>query len=340
MKKFFVVATVCLTAVFCCGCGEKQTHKMQSVDTAMGTVIQQNIYTTDSGSKDTEEILALLSGLEEQELSRRLDTSEVWKVNDSAGLEEGSMLSSELAEILERCLNVWQQSEGAFDVTLGPVVSLWDIDGWAAGEREGSFSLPEDRLLRDALGRCGSGKIQLKDRRIFLPEGMMLDLGAVGKGIGLDRILDYLEENEEITGAIISVGGSVLTFGEKPDESTWKVGITNPADTSANIGVLSLEGQWCISTSGDYERYVELDGVRYHHIIDPATGYPADSGVSGVTVLAKDGFLSDALSTACFILGPEKGMHLAERYGAEVLFVSRDGRVQMSEGIKKYFHKS
>ena len=129
----------------------------------------------------------------------------------------------------------------------------------------------------------------------------------------------------------------MLTFGEKPDGSDWKVGIANPADPSERIGVLTLEGQWCISTSGDYERYVEADGVRYHHIIDPATGYPADSGVSGVTVLTKDGFLSDALSTACFILGPEKGMALASQYGAEVLFVNRDSSILMSDGMKKYF---
>jgi thiamine biosynthesis lipoprotein len=101
--------------------------------------------------------------------------------------------------------------------------------------------------------------------------------------------------------------------------------------------VLSLDGQWCVSTSGDYERYVEVDGVRYHHIIDPKTGYPADSGVSGVTVLAKDGFLSDALSTACFILGKEEGMALAEKFGALVLFVDRDGTVTMTEEMRQYF---
>lgn len=101
------------------------------------------------------------------------------------------------------------------------------------------------------------------------------------------------------------------------------MGIANPRDTASNVGILTLEGEWFISTSGDYERYAESDGVRYHHIIDPATGYPADSGVAGVTILTKDGFLSDALSTACFILGEEKGMALAESYGAEALFVGR-----------------
>lgn len=337
MKKFFCVAAVCAAAVFCCGCGEKRPVKMQSVDTAMGTVIQQNIYTTDELSNGTKEILDLLRKLEEQELSRRIDTSEIWAVNASAGNEEGYMLSPELSETLEKCLDVWQQSQGTFDITMGPVVSLWDIDGWAAGEREGTFTLPEEELLRDALEHCGSEKLQMDQGRLYLPEGMMLDLGAVGKGIALDRILEYMEKNNKITGAIISVGGSVLTYGEKPEGSVWKVGIANPAKPSEGIGVLALEGQWCISTSGDYERYVEADGVRYHHIIDPTTGYPADSGVAGVTVLSKDGFLSDALSTACFILGPEKGTALAAHYGAEVLFVERDGSIRMSDGMKKCF---
>ena len=337
MKKIFCVTAICAVTVFCCGCGEKRPMKMQSVDTAMGTVIQQTIYTADESSKGMEDILNLLRQLEEQELSRRRNTSEISAVNASAGSGEGYIILPQLAEILGQCLDVWKQSEGAFDVTMGSVVSLWDIDGWAAGEREGTFALPDNEQLQDALELCGSGKLQLNEGQIYLPEGMILDLGAVGKGIALDRILEYLKKDDKITGAIISAGGSVLTFGEKPEGNEWKVGIANPADPSERIGVLALEGQWCISTSGDYERYVEAGGVRYHHIIDPATGYPADSGVSGVTVLSKDGFLSDALSTACFILGPEKGTALAAYYGAEVLFVNRDGSIRMSDGMKKYF---
>ncbi|MGN1144872.1 MAG: FAD:protein FMN transferase, partial [Acetatifactor sp.] len=141
-------------------------------------------------------------------------------------------------------------------------------------------------------------------------------------------------------GAVISVGGSVLTYGEKPDGDSWRVGILNPFDTSENLGYLSLTGQWCISTSGDYERFVEVDGIRYHHIIDPATGYPAQSGVSSVTVLTKDGLLSDALSTACFVLGVEKGSRLAEEFDAEVLFVDKSGEMHMSKGMEEYFHLS
>ena len=117
------------------------------------------------------------------------------------------------------------------------------------------------------------------------------------------------------------------------------MGIVNPFDTAESIGILTLEGSWCVSTSGDYERYVEVDGVRYHHILDPKTGAPAVSDVRGVTILMKDGLLGDGLSTACFILGPEKGMALAARYGAEALFVMADGRFEMSDGMKDVFRK-
>ena len=134
-----------------------------------------------------------------------------------------------------------------------------------------------------------------------------------------------------------SGGGSILTYGEKPDNSSFRIGILDPAEPSRNIGILTLDGEWCISTSGDYERYVEVEGVRYHHILDPATGYPADSGVRSVTVLSQDGLLSDGLSTACFILGEEKGMALAKEYGVHVLFVLEDGRILMSPGMETFF---
>lgn len=340
MKKFFA-AMISGLILSCCGCGAGQTGQvwqMQNVDTAMGTVISQTLYTTEDETGTAAEIMELLRELEENMLSRRLDTSEVWGLNAAAGRAEGGSLSVSMEEILQSCLEMWAKSDGAFDVTMGQVVSLWDIDGWAAGEREGTFAPPEEERLRMALESCGSGSLDIKDGRLYLPEGMQLDLGAVGKGIALDHILAHLREKDEITGAVISLGGSILTYGQKPEGGCWNVGIADPADTASNVGILTLEGEWFISTSGDYERYAEVDGIRYHHIIDPATGYPADSGVAGVTILTKDGFLSDALSTACFILGEEKGMNLAESFGAEVLFVGKDGSITMSQGMQEYYH--
>ena len=336
MKKIFAGLT-CGLLLFGNGCGAEQIRQVKSVDTAMGTVVQQTIYIAGKESAPEQDIIALVRDLEERELSRRLETSEIWAINASVGSAEGVQVSPFMRDNLAKCLEMWRRSEGAFDVTMGRVVALWDIDGWAGEERTGTFAPLEAERLAEALENSGSDKLSMEGDCLRLPEGIALDLGAVGKGIALDQIATYLREKEYIAGAIISLGGSIVTYGRKPDGSSWNVGITDPADTSSSVGTLALEGQWFVSTSGDYERYVELDGIRYHHIIDPATGYPADSGVAGVTILAGDGFLSDALSTACFILGEEKGMELAEAYGAEVLFVGKDGSVTMSEGMRQYF---
>lgn len=363
MKRFFkaIAAALALPLLLCCGCGiipgqpdgdtETQNSKgfWRYTDTAMGTVIWQSIYAAgeDAAQKVSREIMDYLDNLEQEKLSWRLDTSEVYKINASAGSPEGYQASEEMASLLRRCKELYQQSDGAFDATLGPVVRLWNIDQWAAGGQTENFCPPSSQTLADALRKTGSDKLVIEETPssseqtirtyVYIPQGTGIDLGAVGKGYALAEIRNLLEQNPEVTGAVISVGGSVLTYGEKPDGSSWKVGITDPFDTSATIGVLSLRGEWCVSTSGDYERYMEADGVRYHHILNPATGYPADSGVRSVTVLSKDGLLSDGLSTACFILGPEKGMELAVRYDAEVLFILDDGEVVMSEGMEGYY---
>ena len=133
---------------------------------------------------------------------------------------------------------------------------------------------------------------------------------------------------------------SILTYGSKPEGGAWQIAVTDPLDPSESVGVLTLDGGHCVSTSGDYERYVEVDGVRYHHILDPRTGSPAHSDVAGVTIVTKDGFLSDALSTACFVLGQEEGQQLLEKYDAEGLFIDHEGTITMTEGMRQYFHLS
>jgi len=342
-RKLMTLAAVCILLLLCSGCSEIVSQKSwQYMDTAMGTVIRQSIY---CGQEETarafcEKGMALLNDLEEERLSWRLESSEVYRVNASAGSEEGCILSEELAGLLGKCLEITEASEGAFDVTLGALVRVWNIDQWAAGGQSEEGQLPSPEAIEQSLRLCGSQKLLFAEEGqalLLLPEGMRLDFGAVGKGFALTELLGLLEGERDISGAVIAVGGSVLTYGAKPDGSDWKVGITNPFYPSAKAGILSLEGQWCISTSGDYERYVEVDGVRYHHILDPFTGYPAQSGVRSVTILSKDGMLSDALSTACFILGPERGTGLAEAFGAEALFILEDGEIILSEGMKEYW---
>ncbi len=337
------------------GCGQSKAARFDSVDIAMGTVVVQQIYARqplmqrpagDGGGDIADRALARIRQLEQETLSRRIPGSELALLNAGAG-GAPAPLSAKMEAILSDCMEVSEASGGAFDITIGKVVALWDIDAWAGSQmpadaqqlvnaQQPAYQLPDADALAEALASAGYGKLAVENRSVSIPEAMSLDLGAVGKGIALDELLGMLEE-EQAAGAVISVGGSVLTYGEKPDKSPWRVGILNPADRAGNLGVLSLVGQWCVSTSGDYERYVEVDGIRYHHIIDPGTGYPAKSGLRSVTILAKDGFLSDALSTACFVLGREKGMELAGRFAVEALFVDEDGTIVMTEGMRAYF---
>lgn len=345
MKRFFrrfILTILMISMLSFTGCEQRRAQELRRVDTAMGTVVGQTVYVT-GGDDQTEDILDLIVKLEEETLSWRLETSETFQVNAYAGSGKWVELSEELSQVLEQCRQLTEDSGGAFDVAFGPVARLWDIDSWAAGQRTGSFQVPEEQELAAAFARSGMERVQLdfltgeECADVYMEEGAALDFGAVGKGLALDEISCYLEADNRVTGAVVSVGGSVLTYGEKPDGTAWRVGIANPNDPSVNLGILTLTGQWYISTSGDYERYVESGGVRYHHILDPATGYPADSGLSSVTVLAENGLLSDGLSTACFVLGRERGMALVQQYGAEALFVEKDGEIYMTPGMETLF---
>lgn len=173
---------------------------------------------------------------------------------------------------------------------------------------------------------------------LYIEDQCTLDLGAVGKGIACDVAQNYLKQQKEVSGAVIAVGGSILLYGSKADGSNWKVAVQNPRGQDGEaMGVLSLSGTTNVSTSGDYEKYFMQDGKRYHHILDPSTGYPADSGLISVTVVSDNGLLSDGLSTACFVLGKEKGQKLLESYGAEGIFIDQNKKVTVTKGLKDKF---
>lgn len=351
MKKYFIMGLLLPIVLLSGGCGQ-QTECEKSMDTAMGTVISQTIYltgksaTTNSETSDkiTAVVLQKLNDLEQQKLSWRLESAEVAQINAAAGDGE-TAVSEEMAELLQRCLQISSDSEGAFDISIGRPGRLWDIDTWAAADDPQDYKVPTQEQITEALQTTGWQKIRSEKSAdgtsmIRIPEGMQLDLGAVGKGVALDEIRKTLEEHPEVSGAVISAGGSILTYGSKPEGGAWQIAVTDPLNPSGSVGILTLDGGYCVSTSGDYERYVDVDGVRYHHILDPRTGSPARSDVAGVTIVTKDGFLSDALSTACFVLGQEEGQKLLKKYDAEALFIDHEGTITMTEGMQQYFYLS
>lgn len=279
---------------------------------AMGTVITQKIYGEKTASHITA-VTGLVNALEKL-ISWRDENSAVYELN-----ENGVVTDKNLSAYIRECISVSEKTGGRFDITVGGVSRLWSIG-------ESDERVPDKNEIAAELKNVGYENITLNRERISLEGGCKIDLGAVGKGIACDIIRNYLESTA-VKGAVVSVGGSIMVYGSRDKAgSDWSVAIQHPRKENEFLGVIRLK-EGFISTSGDYERYFMKDGKRYHHILDGATGYPSDSGLISVTVVCDNGLLSDALSTACFILGKDEGIKLLEQYGASGIFVTEDEQV-------------
>lgn len=276
---------------------------------AMGTVVTQKIY-GDLAVKKIEKTKAIVDGLDGM-ISWRSSESEI------AGLNSGETLEvAYLADCIKQCNEISALSGGAFDITVGGVSRLWNIG-------EENERIPSDEEISTELQNVGYNKIKFAEDTVSLPDGVKIDLGAVGKGMACDMLKAYLDSGD-MQGAIISVGGSILAWGDyNKAGDKWQIAVAHPRLEGEYLGILSLD-EGFVSTSGDYERYFEKDGKRYHHILDATTGYPAETDIISVTVVCDSGIISDALSTACFILGYEKSQELLSKYNASAIFVDRD----------------
>ena len=246
----------------------------------------------------------------------------------AANRNGGGALHADTAALLERALALCGETGGALDVSIYPVVRAW-------GFTTGAYRVPEEAELAALLERVDYTRISLEGTVLTLPEGMELDLGAVAKGWTGDRLMELLR-GEGITSAIVELGGNVQALGSKPDGSPWRVAVQAP-DGSGYAGALEITDCAAV-TSGGYQRYFEQDGETYCHIIDPAGGRPARSGLASVTVVAEEGAAADALSTALFVLGRERGEALwRERGGFECVFIGEDGSVAVTQGLEGRF---
>ena len=274
----------------------------------MGSVVTIKLYGDDTFKK----LDVTKNGIDNLEkiISRKLETSAVSLLN-----KNGTVQNAVCAEIIEKCRKISELSGGAFDLTIGPLSSLWNFD-------EDVQTVPDKEKIQKALALVDYRKVQTDSKSVSLAKGQSVDLGAVGKGAACDAAKAYLEKSG-VKGAVVSVGGSILAFGKRNKAGDkWRVAVRHPRKENAYIGVINLS-EGFVSTSGDYEKYFEKDGIRYHHILNANTGYPADSGLSSVTVVCGSGLLSDALSTACFILGEEKSKPLLDEYSAAAVFVDK-----------------
>ncbi len=316
-----IILSLCVMAVImvfvsCDKFLSEQASEAQNTTFAMGTAITSTLY----GKNETvlEENLEMIS-----HCLNTVDLDISWRQEDSLVSvfnREHEVSTGDREEVFKTALEIAAASGGAFDPTILSVSDLWNIGG--ENQRR-----PLDVEIQEALKRVDYQAVVLSDGILSTDNvHMLFELGAIGKGYAIAQAAKVIDM-EEMSGGIISAGSSILTFGTKPDGSKFRVALRDPrGGQDDRIGIITATDT-SISTSGDYEKYFEEDGVRYHHILDARTGYPADSGLMSVTVINSDSTLCDALSTAGFILGLDEGMELMDKYGVLAIFVDNQRNV-------------
>lgn len=297
------------------------------------TVVQLSIY-HDGQEEVMEEAIAYVKEMEAL-LSTNLEGSDIYRINQAAG-KEAVTVDPRTIEVIKEALAVSQLSQGRFDISIGAVSNLWKIGSEDARK-------PSDAEIQAALPFINYQDITLDEAKqtVAIKAGMTLELGAISKGYIADK-LQELFASKGITTAIINLGGNVVVMGTSPtNEEGWNVGVQDPDEVrGTTVGSVRVT-DGSIVTSGIYERYLEVDGVRYHHILDPSTGYPVENSISGVTVFSKTSVQGDGLSTTLFLLGLEDGLAFVNQLdGVEAVFIDKDAGVHLSNGLKDRFELS
>jgi thiamine biosynthesis lipoprotein len=296
---------------------------------AMNTEITFKLY----GAKAKKTIRRLSSEITclERKMSRFISGSDVGKINASSG-KNPVRISRDTFEVLTVSKEFYEITRGAFNILVGPVADVWDY--------QNSVSTPEDSKISRALDLADCHDLILDSEeqtaRLKKP-GQSIDLGAIGKGYAGDRCMAILKENQ-IESGVINLGGNVCVRGKKPDGSPWRVGVRHPREENALIGFVEVADKHVV-TSGDYERYFNDEkGIRRHHILNPATGYPTESGLVSVTVVSENGTVADALATSLFAMGRENCPNLLSHFpGSEVLLVDESLEVYVTRGLTEIF---
>ncbi|MBQ5316649.1 MAG: FAD:protein FMN transferase [Oscillospiraceae bacterium] len=312
-----------VTLLFClimCGCAAReQTAEFFAMDTYM-----QIRYHSD---KDLSDKLEDRVRQIEREISVTDTGSAVYKLNESGR----AVFSHEGSALVDDAIGLCAKTEGAMDISVYPIVREW---GFTTGE----YHIPDDDVIARLLERTDYRLIKNDGDIVTVPDGMMIDLGCIGKGYTGDVLAEMLRE-EGVRSGILDLGGNIQTIGKKPDGSMWRVGIRSPLVTSGydSLGVL-MSSDEAVITSGGYERFFEENGKVYWHIIDPSTGYPAKSGIISATVIGGSGEVCDALSTALFVMGEERAADFwRDDRSFDMILVTDDGRVVITPSVKDRF---
>ena len=325
------LAIFALALIMLGGCAALSPHfppiVAKRVQMHMGTLVTVTAVSFDTQLSDR----AVQAAFDEiKRLERLLSTwrsdSELSQVNAEAG-RRPVKVSRETFVVVGRSLEMARLTHGGFNIALGPAIEAWSVT-----ERQ---QIPDDQTLEQLKLLVDWTSIQLdqKAQTIYLPrKGMRLDVGGVGKGYAADRAVEVMKR-AGAKGGVVALSGDIKAFGVLPDRTGFPVGIKHPRDEGALIGVIDLQDE-AISTAGDYERFFERDGTRYHHILDPHTLQPA-RGCQSVTVIAKEGIMADGLDTGIFVLGPKNGMALVEHLpDVEAIIVDANGTMMVSSGLR------
>ena len=305
----------------------------ETQDFLMNTNVEQKIF---SNAPDAIYKASLKKLIElENIMSFYIDASEVSLLNRNAG-NNAVKLTCEMMSILEHAKTFSQLSDNAFNILLAPLVQLWRKSG-------AENKMPTQRDIQKAQELCGNDNLEINngEQTAYLRmKGSMIDLGGIGKGFAADVCCDIYKDMGALS-AYINLGGNVKTLGDRPDGKQWSVGLQHPDKPRGHFYGAIMCSDLSVVTSGAYERYQEINGARYHHIIDGRTGYPSESDLKSVTVLSSSSIQADAISTAAFVMGLEKGIDLIRDSGCDgaVFFTSRN-EIYLTKGVKQYLRLS
>lgn len=324
MNRTLTILVAAFLLTISAGCD--RTRTWQKEETIMGTVVRITVVGKDAGQAAD----AVEAAFEEiRRLDRMMslykDESEITALNMAAG-GRPVRVSAEMLEVMEHAASVSKLTQGAFDATAGPLIVLWQLH-----TREGT--VPTEREIERIRAITGWRDVVIDKKRstVFLrKKGMIVDLGGIAKGYAADRAAAVLR-SRGIENGIVAVAGDIRVMGRRPDKSPWRIAVQHPREPEKTLTVLELTDTF-ISTSGDYERFTIVNNKRYHHIIDPRTGRPS-KGVISATIIGDRGVVVDPLTTAVFILGPEKGMALVKKLGYDAIVVDEDGRLMSTEAL-------
>ncbi|MDO4272844.1 MAG: FAD:protein FMN transferase [Eubacteriales bacterium] len=332
-KYFFPVLFIfCLVPVFLGGCGRVKTdNPVKATSFKLNTVVQVTLYDAPDPSL-ADKSLKLCDNYEAV-FSRTSKDSELYKLNHRElplvqGTSDTYQVSEPLAELLSLGLKYTEESDGAFDIAIAPLTSLWDFTSE-------NPQVPDTGEINKAVSASSSKGVSIDGRNVTLESpDTQFDLGAIAKGYIADRMKDFLV-SEGVKSAAINLGGNVLCIGEKSQGVPFKIGVQKPfADRNETIAVMDITDKTVVS-SGIYERYFEKDGTLYHHLLNPNTGFPYDNDLISVTIITDNSVDGDALSTTCFALGYEKGLAYAQSQdNVEAIFITKDYQVHYTENFR------